>query len=233
MGVSFSSTIDYVTIFSFNAIIFIQETTLGQETGEILVRVISGRAKGRPLKSVPGTGTRPTTDKVKEALFSMIGPYFDGGAALDLFAGTGGLGIESISRGMDKAVFIDADSKSLDTIKANLAATGFTSQAEVFRNDAARALKVLERRGYRFHLVFLDPPYRMKNGDALMTELRHKGLLHDDALIVLEYESSYTYPETLEGFQHLRSARYGETAVSIYRFTGSSSVPESSGEEEA
>ena len=70
------------------------------------MRVVSGSAKGRPLKAVPGNGTRPTTDKVKEALFSMIGPYFEGGTALDLFAGSGGLGIEALSRGMDKAVLL-------------------------------------------------------------------------------------------------------------------------------
>src|SRR4051812_46718382 len=78
------------------------------------MRVISGSAKGRPLKAVPGKGTRPTTDKVKEAVFSMIGPYFDGGHLLDLFAGTGGLGIEALSRGMERAVFIDRDKKSVD-----------------------------------------------------------------------------------------------------------------------
>lgn len=103
------------------------------------MRVISGTAKGRPLKAVPGTGTRPTTDKVKEAVFSMIGPYFDGGVVLDLFAGSGGLGIESLSRGSDKAVFIDLEPKSIEMIRANLKATGLDSKAEVFRNEAGRA----------------------------------------------------------------------------------------------
>lgn len=117
------------------------------------MRVVSGSAKGRPLKAVPGTGTRPTTDKVKEALFSMIGPYFDGGVALDLFAGSGGLGIEALSRGMDKAVFIDMESKSIDVIKENLRKTGLEGQAEVFRNDAGRALKVLAKRGALFDAV--------------------------------------------------------------------------------
>lgn len=122
------------------------------------MRVVSGSAKGRPLKAVPGTGTRPTTDKVKEALFSMIGPYFDGGVALDLFAGSGGLGIEALSRGMDKAVFIDMESKSIDVIKENLRKTGLEGQAEVFRNDAGRALKALAKRGALFDAVFLDRP---------------------------------------------------------------------------
>ena len=195
------------------------------------MRVVSGSAKGRPLKSVPGMGTRPTTDKVKEAIFSMIGPYFDGGAVLDLFAGTGGLGIESLSRGMDKAVFIDTESKSIETVRANLKATGFSDQAEVFRNDAGRALKVLEKRGYAFDLVFLDPPYRMKNGETLMLEMATRGLLLPGALLVLEYDSGHAYPEDMEGFQHLRTAKYGETAVSIYTFEDIEKRPDETGGE--
>ncbi|WP_422657346.1 16S rRNA (guanine(966)-N(2))-methyltransferase RsmD [Paenibacillus sp. EC2-1] len=182
------------------------------------MRVVAGSAKGRPLKSVPGMGTRPTTDKVKEAIFSMIGPYFDGGDALDLFAGTGGLGIEALSRGMERAVFIDMESKSIETVKANLKSTGFESNAEIYRNEAGRAIKALEKRKYIFDLVFLDPPYRMKNGDALMTEMATRGLLSAGALLVLEYESNYTYPEEISGFLHLRTAKYGETAVSIFEY---------------
>jgi len=182
------------------------------------VRVVSGSAKGRPLKSVPGIGTRPTTDKVKEALFSMIGPYFEGGAALDLFAGTGGLGIEALSRGMESAVFVDMEPKSIDTVRANLKATGLESRAEVYRNDAGRALSAMEKRGRSFDLVFLDPPYRMKHGDELMRIMADKGLLRDEALIVLEHESAYAYPEDITGFNRLRQAVYGETAISIYQY---------------
>ncbi|APB71519.1 16S rRNA (guanine(966)-N(2))-methyltransferase RsmD [Paenibacillus polymyxa] len=182
------------------------------------MRVVSGSAKGRPLKAVPGTGTRPTTDKVKEALFSMIGPYFDGGVALDLFAGSGGLGIEALSRGMDKAVFIDMESKSIDVIKENLRKTGLDGQAEVFRNDAGRALKVLAKRGALFDAVFLDPPYRLKHGDELMSRMAELNLLRSDAIIVLEYESGHEYPESFGPFEQVRKAVYGETALSIYHF---------------
>lgn len=196
------------------------------------MRVVAGSAKGRPLKSVPGIGTRPTTDKVKEAIFSMIGPYFDGGTVLDLFAGTGGLGIEALSRGMERAVFIDMESKSIDTIKANLKSTGFETSAEIYRNEAGRAIKALEKRKYNFDLVFLDPPYRIKNGNALMLEMASRGLLREGALLVLEYESSYTYPEEISGFFHLRTAKYGETTVSIYEYEQFESESEKSGEEE-
>lgn len=180
------------------------------------MRVVAGEAKGRPLKAVPGKGTRPTTDKVKEAIFSMIGPFFDGGVALDLFAGTGGLAIESLSRGAERAIFVDADAKSIEVVRANLKATGFEKKSEVYRNDAERALKVLAKRDTAFDLVFLDPPYRMKNGDELLLRMEESGLLQPGAVIVLEYESSYEYPEAFGSFSLRRKAVYGETAVSIY-----------------
>ena len=80
------------------------------------MRVVSGKCKGHPLKAVPGSSTRPTTDKVKESIFNIIGPYFEGGQALDLFAGSGGLGIEALSRGMDKAIFVDREYKAVATV---------------------------------------------------------------------------------------------------------------------
>ncbi|WP_379136460.1 16S rRNA (guanine(966)-N(2))-methyltransferase RsmD [Paenibacillus sp. sgz500958] len=195
------------------------------------MRVVSGSAKGRPLKSVPGNGTRPTTDKVKEAVFSMIGPYFEGGAALDLFAGTGGLGIEALSRGMERAVFVDMEPKSIETIRANLKATGFESRAEVYRNDAGRALSALEKRGRAFELVFLDPPYRLKSGDELMSSMAAKGLLEEAAVIVLEHESAYVYPEDIPGFRRLRQAVYGETTISIYKYEATDGQGPEVGEE--
>lgn len=195
------------------------------------VRVVSGSAKGRPLKSVPGSGTRPTTDKVKEAVFSMIGPYFEGGAVLDLFAGTGGLGIEALSRGMESAVFVDMDPKSIDTIRANLKATNLEASAQVYRNEAGRALSALEKRGRVFDLVFLDPPYRLKHGDELMLSMVEKGMLQEDAIIVLEHESSYAYPEDIPGFHRLRQAVYGETTISIYQYEANPSVESETGEE--
>lgn len=182
------------------------------------MRVVSGSAKGRPLKSVPGSGTRPTSDKVKEAVFSMIGPYFEGGKVLDLFAGTGGLGIEALSRGMEHAIFVDMEPMSIETIRANLKATGMENQSEVYRNDAARALKVLEKRGVILDAIFLDPPYRMKNADEIMQQMHDRGLLQDDATIVIEHDSRYEYPDELNHFICSRKALYGETAVTIYRY---------------
>ncbi|WP_223066726.1 16S rRNA (guanine(966)-N(2))-methyltransferase RsmD [Paenibacillus caui] len=195
------------------------------------MRVISGSARGRALKAVPGMGTRPTTDKVKEAIFSIIGPYFEGGNVLDLFAGTGGLGIEALSRGMTKGIFVDLEYKAIETVKHNLKQAGFSDKAEVYKNEAERALRALAKREIGFDLVFLDPPYRLKHGDKLMLQMEELGLVSIGTAIVLEYESSYEYPETVGGFTLTRKAVYGETAVSIYRYEAAEAEGASSGEE--
>ncbi len=184
----------------------------------LTVRVISGSARGRSLKAVPGMGTRPTTDKVKEAIFSMIGPYFDGGYVLDLFAGTGGLGIEALSRGAERAIFVDMDPKSIDVIKQNLKTAKLENQAEVYRNDAMRAIKALEKRAKGFDLIFLDPPYKMTNADEMMLDLAQRGLVQEDATVMVEHDAGHVYPEQVGEFRQTRVSNYGETTVSIYRY---------------
>ncbi|THF73274.1 16S rRNA (guanine(966)-N(2))-methyltransferase RsmD [Cohnella fermenti] len=183
------------------------------------MRVISGEAKGRPLKAVPGQTTRPTTDKVKEALFSMIGPYFDGETVLDLFAGTGGLGIEALSRGAGKAVFVDTNPRSVEIVRTNLDAAKLADRAEVYKNDAGKAIRLLERKGIRFDLIFLDPPYAMKTCRELLDELEARGLTANEAVAVVEHESGFDYGERIGLFARRRLATYGETAISIYHKT--------------
>ncbi len=182
------------------------------------MRVIAGKAGGITLKSVPGKGTRPTTDKVKEAIFSRIGPYFDQGHALDLFAGTGSLGLEALSRGMQKAIFIDVDRKSIQIIEENLKSTGFEASAEVYRNDAFRALKALMKRNYKFDLVFMDPPYKNTNLNEFILFMNDHALLNDDAVIVVEHDASHRYPEQLGQLHLQKHSIYGDTAVSVYQY---------------
>ncbi|MEK8132004.1 16S rRNA (guanine(966)-N(2))-methyltransferase RsmD [Paenibacillus filicis] len=184
------------------------------------MRVISGSAKGRTLKAVPGMGTRPTTDKVKEAVFSMIGPYFDGGLVLDLFGGTGGLSIEALSRGMDRAVLTDMDKKAIDTIRLNLQATGFESRAEIYRTDAQRALKALAKRDLKFDLVFLDPPYKLKVIQKLLEELTDEALLNGGARVVVEHDTDDRYDEPIGDLEPVRRAEYGATAITVFRMAG-------------
>jgi len=182
------------------------------------MRVIAGEHKGRPLAAVPGKGTRPTTDKVKESIFNMIGPYFDGGWALDLYAGTGGLGIEALSRGMEKAVFVEIDSRAFAVVKENISALRLEQKAELYRNDSRRALKALAKREIQFDAVFLDPPYAKQKIEEEIAILQESSLLAPDAWIVAEHDADDRLAETIGDCRCERSAVYGDTRISIYRF---------------
>jgi 16S rRNA (guanine(966)-N(2))-methyltransferase RsmD len=182
------------------------------------VRVIAGDCKGRPLKAVPGTGTRPTTDKIKESIFNMIGPYFNGGQGLDLYGGSGGLGLEALSRGMDHFIFIDKDQKAIQTIKENLKQCNYEDKAEIFRNDAKRALKALHKRELQFDMIFLDPPYAKQMLVKDIEEIDKLSLLTSSGSIVAEHGSEVLLPEHIGDFELVRQETYGKTTtISIFR----------------
>lgn len=184
------------------------------------MRVVAGSVKGLPLKAVPGTSTRPTTDKVKESIFNMIGPFFDGGYALDLFAGSGSLGIEALSRGIDRAIFTDKDRKAIETIRANLEKTRFAGQAEVFKVDADRALKAMKKNGVQARLLFLDPPYHMEEAYGLMDKAAELGVMTNDSIVVCEHDKEVVLSSRTKYYERFKKELYGNTIVSIYRFQG-------------
>lgn len=184
------------------------------------MRVIAGIHKGRQLKAVSGKATRPTADKVKEAVFQMIGPYFNGGRALDLFAGSGALAIEALSRGMHYAVLIDQQEKAIHTIYDNLKTLSLTDQTEVYRNDAFRALQALSKRAFTFDLILLDPPYKRVDYEKLLYEISKHQLLTENGFIVCEHESTEKLPEKLDNFCIYKHSKYGGvTRVTIYEST--------------
>jgi 16S rRNA (guanine966-N2)-methyltransferase len=181
------------------------------------MRVISGTCKGRALKAVPGMDTRPTTDKVKESLFNMIGPYFSGGVGLDLFAGSGGLGIEALSRGMEKVIFVDRDFKANHTIKENLKLCHFENQSEVFRNEAERALKAIVKREMKFNGIFLDPPYKKQRIELILQTIEENELLQQDGFIVCEHDSKLSLPDRIGILHQTRHEQYGMIGISIFK----------------
>ncbi|RXI98125.1 16S rRNA (guanine(966)-N(2))-methyltransferase RsmD [Anaerobacillus alkaliphilus] len=182
------------------------------------MRVISGKCKGRPLKAVPGQTTRPTTDKVKESIFNIIGPYFNGGQGLDLYAGSGGLGIEALSRGIDKLIFVDQNPKAIEIIQLNLKACRFEDQAEVYRNDARRALKAVAKREIKFDVIFLDPPYAKQRLEEEITFIIENELLMNEGMIVTEHDASLTLQHSIATVSCDRQEIYGDTGITIYKF---------------
>jgi len=184
------------------------------------MRVVAGEFGGRKLKAVPGNGTRPTTDKVKEALFNIIGPYFDGGNSLDLFAGSGGLSIEGVSRGIDKAVLIDMSYQAIKTIKDNVSVTKQEDKFEIYKQEANKSLAILQQREMSFALVYLDPPYAKQKIVDNLNQMVEMDLLDDDAIIVCETDQNAELPDPLDNFEMIRHQDYGITVITIYRYIG-------------
>lgn len=150
------------------------------------MRVIAGKFKSRQLKSVDSSLTRPTTDKNKENLFNIIGPYFDGGVCLDLFGGSGGLGIEAVSRGIDELYSVDKQYKAFATIKDNIQSLKIDDIAHVYKMDYQKALHKLSEDGIRFDLVFLDPPYGLKINQKIIQYMHEHHMLNHNCMIVIE-----------------------------------------------
>ena len=177
------------------------------------MRVITGSARGRRLETLPGDATRPTGEKVKESLFSAIQFDIEGRRVLDLFAGSGQLGIEALSRGASGCVFVDKNTEAVQVIKRNLQHTGLAAQAQVLGTDA---LTYLTRPGDRFDLVFLDPPYA---ANLLMPVLEKVApLVNDGGIILCETDDSITPPERIDRFALTRTYRFGRTYVWLYRY---------------
>src|SRR5699024_166736 len=180
------------------------------------MRVISGEHRGIKLHSVPGKNTRPTSDKIKESLFNIIGQYFAGGKFLDLFAGSGGLGIEAISRGMDYGIFTEKRNAAIKTINQNVQKIRAEDKIKVYRKDAFKALNRFADEKYVFKLILIDPPYHFKDVHKYIDEIMEGNLIEEDGLIVYEHDSKVPAP-IHNNLEKVREAMYGTTAITIYK----------------
>ncbi len=168
------------------------------------MRVIAGTARSLQLKSVPGTDTRPTTDRIKETLFNMLAPNLPDGDFLDLFSGCGGIGIEALSRGANKAYFVDNSRNAIKVIRENLAHTKMEQQAEVLAYDALSAIRMLESKRGAFDVIFMDPPYNKDLEKEVLYALASSKLVDEDTLIVVESDlhTDFDYVEQLPFYIH-------------------------------
>lgn len=178
------------------------------------MRVITGKARGVNLKTPEGLTTRPTTDRVKEALFSIINFDIPNARVLDLFGGTGQLGIEALSRGAKSAVFVDAGEPACKLIKENLRRTKLENQASVVRADY---LDYLKRCKEQFDIIFLDPPYAevfLENSIKSITEI---DILQSGGIIVCERPLDKELPWEYRGYTRSKDYKYGKTLITLYR----------------
>lgn len=178
------------------------------------MRIIAGSARSLPLQTVAGMDTRPTTDRIKETLFNMLQAYVPGSYFLDLFAGSGQMGLEAVSRGAHYAVFVENNKKAAACIEANIAFTKFTKETKLYTSDVMSALRAMEGK-YKFDVIFMDPPYNQELEKEVLTYLSTSSLLKEDTLIVVEASlaTAFDYLDEL-GFkmQKLKTYKTNEHA---------------------
>lgn len=175
------------------------------------MRVISGLRRGLKLKAPEGLGTRPTTDRVKESLFNLIQFYFPSDKVLDLFAGSGALGIEALSRGASHCIFVDAERSAISLVQENLRSARFQDQATVLQQTAETFLSSTKE---TFSVIFLDPPYNKGYLAPVLNLIQERQILQNDGIIVVETERGGE-PVPQAGFSVKKSVAYGKTVITI------------------
>ncbi|MDY7232957.1 16S rRNA (guanine(966)-N(2))-methyltransferase RsmD [Hyalangium rubrum] len=183
------------------------------------MRIVAGSAKGRAIQGPKPTSKhiRPTADRVRETLFNVLGQFLEGQAVLDLYAGTGALGLEALSRGAGRAVLVDSDREALALCRQNTDTLGFTSQVEILAQPVARAVEALGKRGERFELVFADPPYAARVVESVLELVVRAGLLAPGGMLIIEHDKREPAPDSHEGMSREDQRRFGDTLMSFYR----------------
>lgn len=190
----------------FRKLIFIQ--------GCVKMRIISGKYKGRVLKGFDIDGTRPTMDRVKESLFAMIQNEIKESRCLDLFAGSGNLGIEALSNGAKECYFVDHNKIAIQTIKENLRVLNVQEETKVFQMDYKAALLFFQKQGIQFDFIFLDPPYNLYLINPILKLLKEYHLIKENGLIICEYEKEAV---DTEEFNLIKTRKYGSKYIKIYQ----------------
>ncbi|SRR2546425_2743001 len=180
------------------------------------MRVISGQAKGHRLKVPKGRAVRPTAGRVKEALFNILPHDLSGLRVLDLFAGTGNLSAEALSRGAAAAILVDFSPKAGRTIRENLRMLGFSDRSELWTVSVLQSVRLLSRRGETFDLIFFDPPYEKGWVGKILSAIARAGLLREAGIVVAEHSSREKVRENYEALGLQDQRRYGSTVLSFF-----------------
>jgi 16S rRNA (guanine966-N2)-methyltransferase len=182
------------------------------------MRIVAGSARGRALLGPKGEGIRPTADRVRETVFNVLGQWLEGVRVLDLYAGTGALSLEALSRGALGAVMVDTDREAVSLCRRNAEALGFAQVVEILCLPALRAVVQLGARGERFELVFADPPYAARAAKDVLESVERAGVLVPGGTVCLEHDRREEVPERAGALARVDQRRFGDTAVSLFRF---------------
>lgn len=180
------------------------------------MRIIAGTRKGRKLQPIKGRSIRPTSDRIRESVFNIIGMAVGDASVLDLYAGTGAMGIEALSRGAAFAVFAEKSPYALQTIRRNIAHLDFTDRVLIVREDILKGLSLIETLGRRFNIVFMDPPYRSDCVAKTLSFLSGADIFFSDARVIAEHGVAETIPEIVGNLGLYDQRKYGKTMVSFY-----------------
>lgn len=194
------------------------------------MRIIAGSAKGRTLKLPKSDGVRPTADRVKETIFNVLGQWLEGESVLDLYAGAGGLGLEALSRGAVRAVFVERDKTVMTTLAENIRTLGFAAQATTLLKPADRAVRWLSGQAETFSLVFSDPPYADEAASKILEELDQTGLVAEGGRVVVEHAKREEPPEKIGSLERIDQRRFGDTVVTFYERRPAMGAPEPAAE---
>lgn len=184
------------------------------------MRVIAGRFRSRTLKSLPGVETRPTYDRLKETLFNVLASSgrLEGTTFLDLFAGTGSIGIEALSRGAARAIFVESNRKAASIIRQNVHALELTTQTEILERDAVQAIPTLAAAGITCDIIFLDPPYKLQNAyEQTFRALACSPIVTPETVIVAEHDKRFDPGNTAPPLMRYRILNQGESSLSFYK----------------
>ena len=180
------------------------------------MKVISGKLKGRKIVGYDIEGTRPTMDRVKESVFGSIQNYLEDAIVLDLFAGSGNLGIEAISNGSLKCYFVDNNKKCINTIQDNIKQFHIENESVVIQDDYKNALQYFYNNDIKFDIIFVDPPYQYQLMNEILNLIKEYNILNDNGIIVLEY-SFDKLEENISGYRLFKFKKYGDKYISIYK----------------
>ncbi|WP_425448943.1 16S rRNA (guanine(966)-N(2))-methyltransferase RsmD [Dethiothermospora halolimnae] len=180
------------------------------------MRVITGIAKGHRLKAPKGLKTRPTTDRVKESIFNILGSISPDALILDLFSGSGNVGIEFLSRGGKECYFIDSGLQSIKTINENLKNTRLNTKGQVYKNNVNRAIGALGNNNKRFDYIFMDPPYEKDLVIPTLEKIYKQEILKKSGIIIIEHETKKILPDSLYNLIKFDMRNYGGTSVTFY-----------------
>lgn len=182
------------------------------------MRVISGEKKGFKLKAPKGKDTRPTEDRIKESMFNILKNIDESSLALDLFAGSGSIGIEFLSRGANMAYFVDKSNFSIKAIKDNLDHTDLLSRSKIIKNDSIKAIKLLGKKNIKFNYIFIDPPYESDLINKVVENIWKENILAKGGIIILEHEKKLYLPNKMHGLEKIDERNYGSKSLTFYTY---------------